>query len=246
MERIGSRLRAIRSKWGLTLREVAERSVRLAEKYGNPSLRISSSWLARVEQEGHDFSASKLIVLSHIYHLSSEELLDLCSKSMSSNQDFDVADGPNSTLLLDSGPLEDRAKHWLPDQILSERTPDKTALLPSLALMPSHYRRGIVGIEDLALYPLVKPGTIVLINIHKRTVADRREWKGEYDRPIYFLESSKGFYCGWCSLNRSKTILSLDPHYSSPIMGEEWKYRTEVSVVGQVVALFQRFEKSSG
>jgi transcriptional regulator with XRE-family HTH domain len=239
---IGSRLRAIRQKWGLTLREVAERSVRLSEKYGNPNLRISPSWLARVEQDGHDFSSSKLIVLSYIYHLSSEELLDLCSQGTKSAPNLDAADGPNASLLLTSGPLEEQARTWLPDQILAERTWDKTRLLPSLEFMPNHYRRGIIGNDDLALFPLMKPGTIVLINIHKRKIAHRREWTGEYDRPIYFLETSERFVCAWCSLDRSKTILSLDPHYSSPVMSENWKYRTEVSVVGQVAAVFQRFE----
>ncbi|MGC1361971.1 MAG: hypothetical protein WA826_12420 [Silvibacterium sp.] len=52
MEGIGSRLRTIRQKWGLTLREVEERSIRIAQQWGNPSYRISASWLDRVVKGG--------------------------------------------------------------------------------------------------------------------------------------------------------------------------------------------------
>jgi hypothetical protein len=59
VERIGAKLHAVRQKWGLTLREVEDRSVRLAEEWGNPSFRISASWLARIERDDRDLSASK-------------------------------------------------------------------------------------------------------------------------------------------------------------------------------------------
>jgi hypothetical protein len=51
MESIGSRLRTTRQRWGLTLREVEERSIRIARQLGNPSYKISASWLDRVERE---------------------------------------------------------------------------------------------------------------------------------------------------------------------------------------------------
>src|SRR5436309_3549934 len=75
---IGARLRATRLQWQLTLREVEERSVALAERSGNPACRISASWLDRVERENRELSATKLIVLAVIYSLSTEQMLALC------------------------------------------------------------------------------------------------------------------------------------------------------------------------
>ena len=54
MEGIGTRLRAIRRQWGLSLREVEERSMSLGQKWGDESYQISASFLARVEREKHE------------------------------------------------------------------------------------------------------------------------------------------------------------------------------------------------
>lgn len=51
MAGIGTQLRAIRLQWGLSLREVEERSFSLAQECGEASYQISGSWLARVEVE---------------------------------------------------------------------------------------------------------------------------------------------------------------------------------------------------
>ncbi len=78
MEGIGARLRTVRLKWGLTLREVEERSMRIAQEWGNPSYQISASWLNRVEREGRDLSVVKLIVLAVVYSIPAEQLLAFC------------------------------------------------------------------------------------------------------------------------------------------------------------------------
>lgn len=75
--RIGVRLRALRLQSKLSTREVAEQSARLAQQWGNQELKISPSWLARVEREQHELTASKLIALAHIYHVPAQELLRL-------------------------------------------------------------------------------------------------------------------------------------------------------------------------
>jgi hypothetical protein len=55
--------------WGLSLREVEDRSVRLAEEWGNPSYRISASSLGCVERDNRDLTAAKLIVLAVIFSI---------------------------------------------------------------------------------------------------------------------------------------------------------------------------------
>jgi len=61
MAGIGTQLRAIRLQWGLSLREVEERSVSLAQECGESAYQISGSWLARVERGRHELTIPKLI-----------------------------------------------------------------------------------------------------------------------------------------------------------------------------------------
>src|SRR5580698_10591573 len=72
---IGTRLLSIRRQRGLSLREVEERSGRLAETWGDQSHQISASWLARVERGKHELTVSKLISLATIYNQPPEDLL---------------------------------------------------------------------------------------------------------------------------------------------------------------------------
>ena len=131
MEGMGSKLRAARMQWQLTLREVEERSIRLAEEWGNPAYRISASWLDRVEREDRVLSATKLIVLAVVYGLTAEKLLALCSPAGANPELLDQTSSPNATLLLKDGPLEEHAKLWLPDKIVTDPPPEATMLLPA-------------------------------------------------------------------------------------------------------------------
>jgi hypothetical protein len=243
MEGIGSRLRAVRGKWGLTLRDVEERSVRIAQQSGNLSYQISASWLDRIEREDRALSGAKLIVLGVIYSLSAEELLALCTEGTGGAFQIDQLSGPNTTLLLTGGPLEEYARLRVPDSVVSDPIPEETMLLPPENYLPGHYRRGIIGRRDKTLEPMVRAGTFVLINTQKRAIAHRREWINEYDRPIYFLYTRTGYVCGWCELDRSTDWLTTVPHYASYASGQRLKYKVEVEVIGKVAALLQRFEE---
>jgi transcriptional regulator with XRE-family HTH domain len=242
MEGIGGRLRSIRQKWGFTLRDVEDRSMRISQKWGNPSYRMSASWLDRVEREDRVLSGAKLIVLAVIYSLTSEELLAIYTQGSHNAAQFDEASGPNATLLLTRGPLEKLVRQRLPDSVLAERIPDQTTLLPPEDYLPGHYRRGVIGRQDKTLEPMVRAGTFVLIDTQKRAIAHRREWTNEYDRPIYFLYTRSGYVCGWCDLDRNTNWLTLVPHYASYAPAQRWKYRLEIEVVGRVAAMLQRFE----
>ncbi len=99
MKQIGAKLRAVRMKWGLTLREVEERSLRIAQERENPSCRISASWLNRVELDGRGLSVIKLIVLAAIYSISPEQLLAYCSSAAKNSLERNCPLGPNTTLL---------------------------------------------------------------------------------------------------------------------------------------------------
>jgi hypothetical protein len=237
---IGNKLRDSRLKWKLTLREVEERSLQLAQQWENPSYKISASWLDRVERENRELSAVKLIVLAVIYGLTADQMLALVPGAHPSNQ-LDQISLPNSTLLLSRGPLEQYAKVWLPDTFPSDKVPVATTLLPvEQGMLPAHYRRGVIGKRDRTLEPMIRAGSIVLIDTQKRAIASRREWTHEFDRPIYFLITRTEYFSGFCELDQGSEWLTLVPHPLSYETSRRWRFRKEIEVVGTVAAVLMR------
>jgi hypothetical protein len=237
---IGNKLRDSRLKWKLTLREVEERSLQLAQQWENPSYKISASWLDRVERENRELSAVKLIVLAVIYGLTADQMLVLVPGAHLSNK-LDQISLPNSTLLLSRGPLEQYAKEWLPDAFPSGTVPAATTLLPfEPGTLPAHYRRGVIGKRDCTLEPMIRAGSIVLIDTQKRAIVSRREWTHEFDRPIYFLITRTEYFSGFCELDRDSEWLTLVPHPLSDEASRRWRFRGEIEVVGTVAAVLMR------
>src|SRR5579875_1062688 len=155
MHGIGAKLRAARNEWRLTLREVEERSTRLSQEWGNPAYRISASWLDRVEREDRGLSATKLIVLANIYSLTPEQMLALCPRTSGGPVPLEHVSSPNATLLLTQGPLEEHAKQWLPEKLVTDPPPEETTLLAAQpGELPGRYRRGIIGRRDRTLEPM--------------------------------------------------------------------------------------------
>lgn len=241
MNGIGGKLRTSRLQWQLTLREVEERSSRLAQEWGNPAYRISASWLDRVERENRGLSATKLIVLAFIYNLTAEQMLALCPPSATSPVQMEHVSSPNATHLLTQGPLEEHAKQWLPEKLVTDPPPEETTLLPAEnGTLPSHYRRGIIGRRDRTLEPMIRAGSIVLIDTLKRAIAGRKEWTHEFDRPIYFLLTRTGYVSGFCELDKEGEWLTLVPHALSYESNKRWRYRKEIEVIGTVAGVFMR------
>jgi hypothetical protein len=241
MKGVGARLRTIRSQWGLSLLEVEERSLRLAQEWGSPSYQISASWLGRVEREDHELSATKVLVLGAIYNIAPEQMLGYCQPGPGHLSAFNQLAGPNTTLLLAGGPLGELAQNLLPDNFNSEPVPEATTLLP-LADEPeaSPYRRGIIGRRDQMLDPMIRAGSIVLINLQKTSIIPRKHLRHEFDRPIYFLFTRDGYVCGWCELDKEPAWLTLIPHPFSRARSQRYRYKDEIDVIGQVVAVFMR------
>ena len=242
MNGIGNNLREARMQWKLTLREVEERSSRIAQRWENPAYRISASWLDRVERENRGLSATKLIVLAVIYGLSAEQMIALCpAPSGTSLETLKEISIPNNTQLLEKGLLEQQARQWLPDTLVTEPPPEQTTLLPAIpGSLPSHYRRGVIGKRDRTLDPMVRAGSIVLIDTQKRAIASRRDWTHEFDRPVYFLITHTGYVAGFCELDKDAEWLTLVPHPLSYESSRRWRFRKEIEVVGTVAAFFAR------
>jgi transcriptional regulator with XRE-family HTH domain len=240
---IGERLRAIRQQWQLSLREVEERSLRFAQEHGSQSHQVSASWLVRLEREEHDLTVNKLIALASIYSMSAEDLL----RSMYPSESQPILrqlSPPNVTMLLTEGPLEEQAKYMLTEPPNANELPDETVLLPmGGGVSQAPYRRGIIGKRDRILEPMIPPGTIVHIDTQQRAISLGRDWKHEFQRPIYFLMTREGYVCGWCELDKNSEWLTLIPHPLSPASSRRWKYRTEIENLGRVVVAAIRLEE---
>src|SRR6266478_8160318 len=75
--RPGEQLKELRSRLGITTRDVTEKSQRIAEAEGNDEFYISNAWLTKLENTDSIPSVHKLVTLSVIYHVGFSELLNL-------------------------------------------------------------------------------------------------------------------------------------------------------------------------
>jgi hypothetical protein len=84
------------------------------------------------------------------------------------------------------------------------------------------------------MYPLLRPGALVVIDDSRRKIV-AGGWRHEFERPIYFLERRDGYVCGWCSLVGGRLV--LQPHPASMCLPSVYAYPSEIEVIGQVVAV---------
>jgi transcriptional regulator with XRE-family HTH domain len=231
---IGTKLREIRRQRRLSLREVKARSAVLAEQWGNSTYEISGSWLARLESGKHEMTVPKLISLATIYSEPPEELLRQCHPSHSeSNQ--------GAAMLVQHRNSLDQTRNLSPDPVDTDPIPERTTLLPLRGdVISSRYRQVIVGRRDGILVPMIRPGAILKIDIRQRTIASRKGWTNEFDRPIYLLLTHAGYVCGWCELDKDKTWLTVVTHPLSVESYRRWNYRNEVEVIGRAVAVIMQ------
>lgn len=101
------------------------------------------------------------------------------------------------------------------------------------------HRYGFIGTQDWTMYPLIRPGSFVLIDETRRRIL-QSGWTSEFDRPVYFLEHREGFSCGWCAVAGDSLI--VQPHPGSQAAPEIFKYASDVDVVGQVVGVAMRLD----
>ena len=129
-----------------------------------------------------------------------------------------------------------------PDSPGSHPPPDETMLLsPEHGPLQGAYTRAIIGKQDHTLARLIPAGSVVQIDTGRRAISPVKDWAHELQRPIYFLMTRDGYFCGWCELDPLAEWLTLVPHHLSPASSRRWKYPEEVEVMGRVVAVSIRF-----
>ena len=240
----GSRLREARDRLGLTYRDVENASYDLASERGRPEFVVRISRLADIENRGVTPSLYKLYSLSAIYHL---DPLEVCEW-------YQV---PFTRHFSDSGHLPAPRTHLaaaprvvkqLPARFDPGFHPSRTNYLTRMVeqwgeleagMLNGHprYRYGYIGMEDHTMEPLLRPGSLVLVDPALAEVRNSG-WRNEYERPIYFIELHGGYRCGWCRLEAKR--LFLEPHPLSSCAPEVHRHPDEAEVLGQVVGVAMR------
>lgn len=239
----GSRLRQARERLGLTFRDVERASYQLASVRGRPDFIVHISRLAAIENEGTIPSVHKVYALAAIYHLSPLEILNWYEVPL----EHHFADGacfpaPHTHLAAPPGSLR------LPMRFDPAFDPRRTELLTRMVeswrdlegvlfKRNDRYLYGYVGLEDHMMEPMLRPGSLVLVDPAKRQVK-MSGWKNEFERPIYFVDVREGYRCSWCV--QESAMLILQPHSLSPCTPKIFRFPDEGEIVGQVIGLVMR------
>jgi transcriptional regulator with XRE-family HTH domain len=240
MGSIGGKLRRLRRQLGFTLDELAERTARIAKECGQESYETSGSWLGRVERGKHELTVPKFLAVSKALLQPPEKLLkewhpDIYAVPWVGHPQ------PKDTVVVDGGALEDHTRGLIPNDFINQKIPEDTTLQTMKdGQFPSHFRMAILGKNDLALFPYVKPGSSVVVDTQRRKIVGRDRWSTEHDRPIYLLYTQDGYRCGWCDLDSTGLWLSIAPHSMSPYPPHRWRFKTGVNVIGTVDLIILR------
>ena len=246
----GKRLKQLRLRLGLTLREVEARSLQLAEKRQNHDYFISRAWLNNVENGSYTPSIYKLYSLSVIYRDSWTNIISFFGLRPSDIGRDQALFGLGKTHLVQGSdeadvetvvlPLRSREELQLDDTTLLSRLVQiwgeiPVRLINHLDLRKSMY--GYIGLNDFTMYPLIRPGSFVQVD-QRVTKIQTKRWRTEYDRPIYFVELREGYACSWCEQQDGRLLLI--PHPLSPCNVRSVEHGVDAEIVGQVTAVAMR------
>jgi transcriptional regulator with XRE-family HTH domain len=255
IRRAGAKLRAIRMRLGLSLREVGRLSLKLVAERGNSEFALSKAWLTDIEKGRFVPGTFKIASLSAIYQLSIAEIHRLYGFEPGDIVKQRPLFRPPKTHLLVSIEEDDIQNGLTVDDVLAKSGIENTDLLtrvvdiwgdiPVPLLRHVDLRRylyGYIGIEDKTMSPLLPPGTFVQIDA-KQARVHKGPWKHsgsrfQFARPIYFLDIRTGYACGWIEIKNG--VLELIPHPDSGVPTRTFRYPGEVDVVGRVTGVAMR------
>lgn len=234
MDRAGEKLRRARERLKLTYRDVAQASQQLAGRRGTEFL-IPLSRLADIENSGKVPSIFRLYTLCAIYRLDLHEVLRWYGVPVEQLPAEALHIGLDETHTLQ---IKASGHATIPSGLEGEIDLNKTTFLSHLirqwgkapfsflnGLDVRQHRYGLVGLEDWSMFPIVRPGSLVLIDEGRRKIA-RGGWTNEFDRPIYFLEHRDGYACNWCTLEGDRLL--IQPHPASEKQPAFFRFPDEI------------------
>ncbi|MDX2179704.1 MAG: hypothetical protein SFV18_08940 [Bryobacteraceae bacterium] len=251
MDDAGQKLKRAREGLNLRYRDVEEYSQRIAQRHSNDEFSIALSRLADIENKGTVPSIYRLYSLCAIYRLNILEVLEWYGVSVASLAsdaasveipkthmiDFQANGHGDIQVPLALDPGVDLRKTTYLSRLISKWGKLPLMLLEGLDL--KNHRYAFIGADDWSMYPVLLPGSLVVIDETKRKIV-MSGWNNEQERPIYFLEHRTGYACGWCWL--SEKILTVQPHPSSQTPPIQFRYPEEVEIIGQITGVAMHLE----
>lgn len=215
----GNKLKALRNRCNITVRDVEQASRRIADAKGDKRFRISNGWLAQLENGISEPSICKLFSLCATYRTTFNELARLYNVDIDEIEKYNFVANPNLTQLT----AENVETAFAPEAC--------TNLLPQ----PDGGRNlvyGYVGLTDYTMYPLIRPGALLEIDTRQNKL-EPNHWNNEFERPIFFVELRGGYACGWCELHGNQ--LFILPYTLSPVRFRSFTFPRDAEIVGRVV-----------
>jgi transcriptional regulator with XRE-family HTH domain len=238
----GFRLRQIRERLGLTYRDVERASLALARVHTRPQFTVHISRLADIENGGVVPSLHKLYALAVVYHLNPLKILEWYDIPLDRFLGDAVSSAAPQTHLMASLGFSRAEKLVMPlspecTEFLARNAAEYTGLRNILNSENGHHRYGCIGLRDRRMEPILRPGSVVLVDVSVRRLQES-DWSNEYDRPMYFVELHDGYRCGWFQQEGAR--LAMQPHPLSRCMPESWKTPDDAEIVGRVVGVVTR------
>ena len=249
MDRAGERLKHARERLKLTFRDVEHASQKIAARQKNDEFLVALSRLSDIENKGTLPSIYRLYSLCAIYRLEFDEVLRWYGVPKDQVVSEALQISLEHTHLIE---FSVNSAEIIPGSHDVEINPNQTTFLSQLirrwGKLPMaflngidlrQHRYGFIGLEDWSMYPILQPGSLVLLDERKRKIASEG-WTNEFERPIYFLERREGYECGWCTLADGRLL--VQPHPASPAKVRVYGYPGDVDVIGQVVGVAMLLE----
>ena len=246
----GQYLKAVRERLQIGMREVQDASMVIASEEGNENFYVSPARLTQIENEESIPSFYKLFSLCSIYGLDLNDVLGRYGVNANRTRSYRTRFLPEITRTTSAEIYGFEDKVLVPVRIdptfrwettqLVNRVVAMWGEIPAAFLLNSNPRRhtyGFVGLADRTMFPLLRPGSLLMIDPERRRVA-QDGWKNEFERPVYFVELRNGYRCAWCQVEGSR--LSLIPHPISNVPVQSFNLATEAEVLGQVVGVAMR------
>ena len=250
MEEAGLKLKRVRERLQLKYREVEEASAKIAAAHENDEYTVALSRLSDIENKGTLPSVYRLYSLCAIYRLDIAEVLGWYGISLSDlPADASLVEIARTHMVGFQSPREGELQVPialdpgidLSKTVFLSRVIQKWGKIPLMFLKNidlRNQRYALIGTEDWYMFPILPPGSLVVIDDTRRI--RNTGWRTEFERPIYLFEHREGFVCSWCNLREDRII--LQPHPASCCEAESYAYPQEIEVVGQVTHIAMSLE----
>ena len=242
----GHRLRKVREHLKLRYRDVEEASLAIAKRHRNEEFIVQLSRLSDIESKRTVPSIFRLYSLCTIYRLDINEVIgwygvqvgqqgaDAAAIAIENTHIIGFSGATHGDiefpLALDPG-LDPKKTGYLSALIQRwGRVP--ISLLAGMDL--EQHRYAFIGSEDWSMYPMIQPGSLVMIDESQRKIVTGG-WQSEFERPIYFFEHQDGYACSWCTVMDNK--LMLQPHPASMCNPQIYRFPGEIEVIGLVTGV---------